>query len=175
MDIDQIKAVITVPIGSQACSLHEPRLRRHCSSGISPLTQNGAPRLQRENLKSAAPIRSSTSEPKFRFALLLVVLSFGWNAIVPRALAAPASVSIAATDTAAAESGAAPSDTGTFAVSRPSSAKNDGNATVDFSISGAAGNGTDYRLRLPDGSYIADGATSGSLTILNGDTTAIIV
>src|SRR5438128_8247459 len=89
-----------------------------------------------------------TSERPFQFALLLVVLSFGWNAIVPQALAAPAIVSIAASDAAAAESGASPTNTGTFTISRPNSNKNDGAATVTFSIAGTADNGTDYGLRL---------------------------
>src|SRR5213078_2136057 len=114
-------------------------------------------------------IIGSDARRPFHFGLLLMVLSFGWNSFVPQALAGPAVVSIAASDAAAAESGATPTNTGTFTITRPASAKNDGDATVNFSISGTADNGTDYRLRLPDGTYIADGATSGSVTILDGN------
>src|SRR5437879_13569584 len=74
--------------------------------------------------KSAARINGSTVGRPFQFALLLVVLSFGWNAIVPQALAAPAIVSIAASDAAATESGVAPTDTGTFTIGRPNSSTN---------------------------------------------------
>src|SRR5213592_2650441 len=105
--------------------------------------------------KSLAPIHSPTSERRFRFALRLLSLCLGWHLIVSPARAATASVSIAATDPAAAESGASPSNTGTFSINRPNASKNDGDATVTFSISGTAGNGTDYGLRLPDGSLIA--------------------
>ena len=110
----------------------------------------------------------------FQFAVLMMVLSFGWNSIMPQALAATASVSIAATDAVAAESGALPTDTGTFTISRPNGNKNDGDATVTFSISGTADNGTDYSLRLPDGSLILAGATSGTLIIPNGSASAVI-
>src|SRR2546421_2130914 len=124
--------------------------------------------------KSLAAPKGTTSERKFRFALLLIILSFGWNAIVPQALAGPGVVSIAASDAAAAESGATPTNTGTFTISRPNGNKNDGDATVTFSILGTADNGADYGLRLPDGSLILAGATSGTVIIPNGGVSAVI-
>ena len=124
--------------------------------------------------KSPTRISAFSAVRAFQFALLLMVLSFGWNSIAPQALAATASVSIAATDAAAAESGALPTDTGTFTISRPNGNKNEGDATATFSISGTADNGTDYSLRLPDGSLILAGATSGTLIIPNGSASAVI-
>src|SRR5881275_2824785 len=124
--------------------------------------------------KSLAAPTGRTSQHQFRMTVLLVVLSFGWNAIVPQALAAPVIVSIAASDAAAAESGASPTNTGTFTISRPNSNKNEGDATVTFSIAGTADNGTDYGLRLPDGSIILAGATSGTVIIPNGGLSAVI-
>ncbi|TMP96835.1 MAG: hypothetical protein E6L09_14405 [Verrucomicrobia bacterium] len=108
------------------------------------------------------------------FTLLVFGLCLCGNSIVPQALAATASVSIAATDATAAESGASPTNTGAFTISRPNTNKNDGDATVNFSISGTADNGTDYNLRLPNGSLILAGATSGTVTIPNGSASAVI-
>src|SRR5437773_3041737 len=166
-----------IPVSAPLPHNHEfePHRGRLARSRPSAGPQRRIPLPMKLIFQNSPPRISAFSAVRaFQFALLLMVLSFGWNSIVPQALAATASVSIAATDSAAAESGATPTDTGTFAVSRPITAKNDGDATVDFSISGTAGNGTDYGLRLPDGSLIAAGATSGTVVILNGSATAVI-
>src|ERR1051326_5339120 len=91
------------------------------------------------------------------------------------AATAATSVTISASDAAAAESGTPPTNTGTFTVNRPGNAKNDGNATVNFAISGTAGNGADYRLRLPNGTLISSNATTASVVILNGDVSAGVI
>src|SRR5206468_7329920 len=72
-------------------------------------------------------------------------------------------ISISASDATAAESGSPASNTGTFTVSRPGGAVNDGAVTVTYSISGTAGNGTDYAT------------LSGSVTIPNGSASVDIV
>jgi hypothetical protein len=90
-------------------------------------------------------------------------LWLGSHLIASHAHAATPTVSINASDASAAESGTPPSNTGTFTVSRGMGGKgSDGDATVTFSISGAAANGADYRLRLPTGAYVPDGATTGT-------------
>src|SRR5439155_23635356 len=109
-----------------------------------------------------------------RVALLLLGLSAGWNSFVLPARAASVNVGIAATGAPAADSGASPTNTSTFAISRASANKNDGDATVTFSISGTADNGADYSLRLPDGSLLLAGATSGTVIIPNGRAGAVI-
>src|SRR6266536_1659812 len=119
-------------------------------------------------------MNSPTAGRSFRFAFLLLGLVVAWNSVVLPVRAATVSVSIAATDATAAESGSPPTNTGTFTVSRPISNKNDADATVAFSISGTADSTTDYQLRLPDCSLIPSGATSGIVVILNGNATATV-
>src|SRR5437867_4078376 len=124
--------------------------------------------------KPLARMNSPTVGRSLRFAFLLLGLSAAWNSVVLPVRAATVSVSIAATDANASESGVSPTNTGAFTLSRPANAKNDGDATVNFSISGTADNGTDYGLRLPDGSLILAGATSGTVIIPNGSVSAVI-
>ena len=124
--------------------------------------------------RAFTPITGSTSGHRYKFALLFLGLFMAWDSVVLPVRAATASVSIAASDAAAAESGVSPANTGSFTVSRPVNSKNDGNATIDFSISGTADNGIDYLLRLPTGALIPTGATSGTVIIPDGDTSAVI-
>src|SRR6266545_100212 len=96
--------------------------------------------------KSPTCLNGSTVGRPFQFALLLLALSFGWNAIIPQALAANSeTVSINASVANVAESGLVP---GVLTFTRTDSLGVPVFSilplTVNYTISGTAANGTDY-------------------------------
>src|SRR6266511_882326 len=92
-------------------SSQNDELTRPYAMKPTPQTASGSHPQPSDTMRTSrarplVPVHASTSALRFKFALLLLGLCLGWNLMSPQALAATASVSIAATDAAAAESGA---------------------------------------------------------------------